>query len=166
MAVGYAVVFVVVGFATRARAKRVVGALGGGLAAAAFFLGAGVVGIRLGLWRGWVPSTTTLAALLVLATAISLAPTFPITWRVARRFGWRGLVVCVVVAAAIGPPRDYLIATVFPTLVTFSPGIAPLLGVASTYAGMVTIGHSAMRVLAGPARADFLARHASQAPSN
>jgi hypothetical protein len=43
-------------------------------------------------------------ALLLFDFAISAAPVYLVTWRIARRFGWRGLVVVVVFAAAIGPP--------------------------------------------------------------
>jgi hypothetical protein len=39
-----------------------------------------------------------------------------ITWRVARRFGGRGLAVCVLTSAIIGPPRDYLLAATLPSI--------------------------------------------------
>ena len=68
--------------------------------------------------------------------------------------------MCVAAAALIGPPREYLVAALYPTWVTFSPGVVPVLGVALTYAGMVAVGHAAMALVTGPARADRLARSA------
>ena len=166
MAIVYAVVFVAVTFATRAPATRAAGALVGGVAAAGFCLGAGGVGMRLGLWRAWQPTTPSLGGLLLVATALSLAPTYPVTWRAARRFGGRGVVMCVAAAALLGPPRDYLVASMYPQWVTFSRGIGPVMGVALTYAGLVAVGHAAMRLVCGPARADRWARHTSHAPSS
>ena len=50
---------------------------------------------------------------------------FLITWRIARRFGWRGLAVVLVVLAVIGPPRDYWYMRQFPEWGSYGPGIAP-----------------------------------------
>ena len=75
-----------------------------------------------------------------------------ITWRVARRFGWRGLAVFIGAVVVIGPPRDYLIAAMFPEWMVFAPGVAPVLADAATYVCMVALGYAAMRLVAGPAR--------------
>ena len=77
---------------------------------------------------------------------------------VARRFGLRGLVVCLLVAAVIGPPRDYLIASIYPEWITFAPGIAPVLAVSATYVSIVAVGHGVMRLIAGLATQDRLAQ--------
>jgi hypothetical protein len=77
---------------------------------------------------------------------------------VAARFGWRGLAVCIIVAAVIGPPRDHIYAAMYPEWMVFSPGIAPVLADAATYVGIVALGHAVMRLVAGPARGDRLAR--------
>jgi hypothetical protein len=53
--------------------------------------------------------------------------------------------------AFIGPPRDYLIAAKFPKWMVFAPGVAPILADAATYIGIVVVGHSVMRLIAGPA---------------
>ena len=81
-----------------------------------------------------------------------------ITWRIARRFGWRGLAVVVVVAAIIGPPRDYWYMSHFPHWGAYAPGLAPVLAVSATYVLMILLGHGVMRLVAGPADADRLAR--------
>jgi hypothetical protein len=95
---------------------------------------------------------------------VSSAPIYLVTWRVARRFGRRGLAMVVGIAAVIGPPRDYAVAALFPEWIVFGPGLAPIFGVAATYAGFVALGHAVMRLVAGPARDDRLARRRWEAP--
>jgi hypothetical protein len=97
-------------------------------------------------------------ALMWLGFVISCAPIYLVTWRVARRFGWRGLAVAVIVAAVIGPPRDYWYMATFPEWGAYGPGITPILAIAATHALIVLLGHAVMRLVAGPAGADRLAR--------
>jgi hypothetical protein len=96
--------------------------------------------------------------LLWLVLAVSSAPVYLITWRLAGRFGERGLTVCVLAAAIIGPPRDYWFAATFPDWMIFSSGVVPLLADATIYALLVVAGHSVMRLVADPAQRDSLAR--------
>jgi hypothetical protein len=77
-----------------------------------------------------------------------------ISWRVGRRLGGRGLAVLAVAAAVIGPLRDYRVAAMFPNWITFSPGLAPVLAVATIYALLVIVGHAVMRIVSGPAQGD------------
>src|SRR5690242_17146020 len=95
---------------TRASARRVGGALVGGAAAGLLGLGAIALCERLGWWHIPFASTPSFLPLFYLGLAISLTPIFLVTWRLARRFGWRGLAVFISIVAVIGPPRDYLIA--------------------------------------------------------
>ena len=92
------------------------------------------------------------AVILAAGLAISMTPVYLVTWRVARRFGMRGLTVCVGLAAIVGPPRDYAFAAQFPNWMVFSPGMAPVLAVAVTYVLWIALGHGVMRLVAGPAR--------------
>jgi hypothetical protein len=96
--------------------------------------------------------------LLWLVLAVSSAPVYLITWRLAGRFGGRGLTVCVLAAAIIGPPRDYWFAATFPDWMVFSSGVVPVLADATIYALLVVVGHSVMRLVAGPAQRDSWAR--------
>ena len=143
---------------TRATSRRVAGALAGGAAAACMGMGAIVLGQALGVWWVSLPSTPGTLALFYLGLAISVSPIYLITWRVAVRFGWPGLAVCLVIVAVIGPPRDYLFVATYPEWMGFSPGAAPVLADAATYVGIVALGHAVMRLVAGPARGDRLAR--------
>jgi hypothetical protein len=70
----------------------------------------------------------------------------------ARRFGWRGL-TSFGIAAMIGPPRDYLIASL--SRMGSASGIIPVIG---TYRYVVFVAAGRRHaVIAGPAN-DHLAR--------
>ena len=155
---GYLVALIVVIYFTRAKPRRVIGAMAGGAASGLLGIGAIALCETLGWW--WVPFAATpyYLALFYFGLAISLTPIYLITWRVTRRFGLRGLAVFVGIVTVIGPPRDYLYATMFPKWMVFAPGVAPILADGATYAGIVVVGHGVMRLVAGPASADRLAR--------
>ncbi len=72
------------------------------------------------------------------------------TWRLARRFGWRGLAWLTGVAAVLGPVRDSLYMAWFPEWGAYAPGAAPLLAVSLTYLLIGVAGHGVMRLVAGP----------------
>ncbi|MDP9267887.1 MAG: hypothetical protein M3P27_06120 [Acidobacteriota bacterium] len=154
----YFVFFVVVAYLTRARARRILGAVAGG---AVFGLVA-MLAVALGEARGWwhVPMAGSwqFQLLFWLSLVVSCAPDYLLLWRVVRRFGKRGLAVCLLVIVIIGPPRDYWIAATFPRWMTFAPGIAPILADAAVYALLVLVGYAVMRLVAGPDQADALAR--------
>ena len=152
----YMVALVFVIYFTRATLRRVVGALAGGAAIGFLGMGAIVLGNTLGVWRVPIFWTPYFLSLFYLGLSISVTPIYLVTWRVARRFGWRGLAVCLVIVAIIGPPRDYLYAAKYPEWMVFAQGIAPILADAATYVGIVAIGHAVMRLVAGPARGDPL----------
>jgi len=150
---------------TRATTRRSVGALAGGAAAGLLGLGAIALGDARDWWRIPPSAIPYFRLQLFLGLTISMTPTFLITWRVARRFGWRGLAVALGVVALIGPPRDCLIVAMFPTWMAFAPGVIPVLADAAAYIGMVTVGHAVMRLSAGPAYADrFSHRTGKTAP--
>jgi hypothetical protein len=155
----YLVLLVIVAVLTRATARRIVGALVGGAVVGVLVLGIVALGEEAGWWHmviSW--DDPYFLAFLWLGSTIACAPIYLVTWRVARRFGWRRLAAVAVVAALIGPPRDYWYMETFPEWGAYRPGVAPILAIAATYALFVLLGHAVMRLLAGPARADRLAR--------
>jgi hypothetical protein len=162
-ACAYLVELLVVIYFTRATTRRVMGAVAGGVAAGLLGLGAIALCEALGWWRIPFALTPYFLPLFYLGLSISLTPIYLVTWRLARRFGWRGLAVFIGIVTVIGPPRDYLIAATFPKWMVFAPGVAPILADAATYAGIVALGHAVMRLIAGPAREDRLARHPRKA---
>ena len=158
----YAAALVAVIYFTRAPARRVTGALAGGAAVGLMALGSIKLCETLGWWKIPLASTPYFVFILYVGLAISCAPIYIVTWRVARRFGWRGLALFVVIVAVVGPPRDYLYVATFPKWMVFSPGLAPILADSVTYIGIVLVGHVVMRLVAGPAREDRLARETAR----
>lgn len=156
----YLVALIAVIYFTRATPRRIVGALIGGAVFGLVGMGAIVLGKSVGWWRVPFAPTPYFLPMLYLGLAISCAPIYLVTWRVARRFGWRGIAVCIGIVAVIGPPRDYLYAAKFPEWMVFGPGIAPVLADSATYILIVVVGHAVMCMVAGPARGDTLARTA------
>jgi hypothetical protein len=152
----YLVVLIVVAILTRARPQRIAGALAGGVAAGVVAMGIVALGEQVGWWHfvfNWGPYFLT--AMLISLPLIGFI--FLITWRIARRFGWRGLAVVSAAVAVIGPPRDYFYMRMFPKWGSYGPGVAPFLAISATYVIVVLVGHGVMRLVAGPAGADPLA---------
>ena len=157
----YLPVLVAVAYFTRATVRRVVGALAGGAIVGVMALRVIALCEALGWWRIPFASTPNFLPMVYIGFAISCTPIYLVTWRVARRFGFRGLTVSIGIAAVVGPPRDYWIAVTFPQWMVFAPGVAPIIADAATYAAIVVVGHAVMRLVAGPAREDRLARKAA-----
>ncbi len=153
----YLVVLVVVAILTRATPRRIVGAMAGGVATGVVALAIIPLGERVGWWHRaitWEPYFLTLMLILFAVCAF----VFLLTWRIARRFGGRGLAVVLIVAAIIGPPRDHLYLRWFPEWGSDASGIAPVLALSATYVVLFLVGHGVMRLVAGPAGEDRLAR--------
>jgi hypothetical protein len=158
MASLYLAAFVGVAFLSRARVRRIAGALSGGAVFGIVAVLALLLGENQGWWRVPKAGSSHFWLLLWLGLAVSSGPVYLITWRAARRFGGRGLAVFALAAAVIGPARDYKVAAMFPDWITFSPGSTPILAVATIYALLVVVGHAVMRMVSGPSRGDSLAR--------
>lgn len=154
----YLLLLVAVIYFTRTTSRRIIGAMAGG--AVAGLLGVGAIALceALDWWRIPYASTPYFLALFYCGLSISLMPIYPVTWRLARRFGWRGLAVFTGIVTVIGPPRDYLYAAMFPKWMVFAPGVAPIVADGATYFAIVVVGHAVMRLIAGPAKDDRLAR--------
>jgi hypothetical protein len=152
----YLVFMVVVAVVTRATVQRIAGALAGGMAVGVTALGIIAFGEKAGWWHmaiPWEPYFLTLMWIdLVLCGFV-----FLITWRIARRFGSRGLAVVVVSAAVIGPLRDYCYIKQVPEWGSYAPGMAPFLATSAAYVLLGVVGHGVMRLVAGPASEDRLA---------
>ena len=162
----YLALLVAVAYFTRAKVRRIMGALAGGAVFGVVALPGLALGETQGWWRLPTAGSSHFYLLLWLGFAVSGAPTYLILWRIVRRFGGRGLAVCALVVAIIGPPRDYWIVARFPAWMTFSPGIAPVLADATFYVLFVLVGYAVMRMVAGPDQADALARQPARTGSN
>lgn len=118
----YIVALLIVIYFTRATVRRIVGAFAGGAAVGLFGMGTIFFGNAFGLWRVPIVWTPFFLTLFYLGLTITVTPIYLVTWRVARRFGWRGMAGCLGAVAIIGPPRDYLYAMKFPEWMVFAPG--------------------------------------------
>ena len=174
----YLVILAVVAVLTRATLRRIAGALVGGAVAGVALLGIVAIGENAGWWHmtiTWEPYFLTVMCI----GTIPCGFIFLITWRIARRFGGRGLafacgaVIAAVaavttphataallafVAAVLGPVRDYRYMATFPEWGAYAPGLAPVFAISVAYVILGILGHGTMRLVAGPAAADRLAR--------
>jgi hypothetical protein len=153
----YLVVLVVVAVLTRATARRLAGALAGMVVMYPVGLAIIALGERVGWWHWefpWEPNFLTALGI----NCVLCAFFFLVTWRIARRFGGRGLAVVAVVAAVVGPIRDKSFVARYPEWGSFAPGVVPVLAISVCYVLFVVVGHGVMRLIAGPAGADRMAR--------
>lgn len=153
----YLIILVIFIYFTRPTLYRIGGALAGGAAGGCLALILFNLGRVLGLWSASFPREPGMFMVFYICTAISFAPIYLGTWRLCRRFGYRGLAVFLAVVALIGPARDYLVAEKYPAWIIFSPGIAPIIADAAAYVGIIVFGHAVMRLVAGPSSKDRLA---------
>ena len=153
----YLVLFIVVAILTRATGRRIAGAVAGGAVSGVACLGIIQFCQKMGWWHMVIPWEPHFLTLFVVGFAIC-GFVFLITWRVARRFGWRGLAVALIIAAVLGPPRDYWWMVRFPEWGSYAPGFAPVLAISAAYVVLGVLGHAVMRLVAGPAKVDRLAR--------
>jgi hypothetical protein len=153
----YVIILAFIAVLTRATPRRIGGALAGAGADGVVALGTIPLGERAGLWH--IAITWEPYYLLLLWIDFTLAGfVFLITGRIARRFGARGLAVTLLLAAALGPVREYRYMARFPEWGAYAPGIAPVLTISLGYILLGVIGHGVMRLAAGPAAKDRLAR--------
>src|SRR5262249_34281636 len=97
----YFVLTAIVAVLTRATPRRIVGALGGAAVCGPAGLGIVAFAERLGWWHmaiTWEPYYLTLLWIDVILCAF----VFLLTWRIARRFGWRGLALVLFAGAVLG----------------------------------------------------------------
>ena len=154
----YLVALVAAVYFTRPTLRRVMGALLGGAVVGVFGMGAIFLGNVSGVWQVPIYWTPVFLTLFYLGLSVSVSPIYLVTWRIARRFGLRGLAVFAGVVAIIGPPRDYMYAAMFPGWMVFAPGILPVIADALAYLGIVVLGHGVMCLIAGPSLEDSFGR--------
>jgi hypothetical protein len=154
----YLAAMVVTVYFTRATARRLVGALAGGGAVAIVGVGVELLCQTLGFWR--YPSTDSrygpplMYPLIVLVFAILAL----LGWRVTRQFGWRGQAVFFALVTVVGTLRDYLVAGEALGFIALAPGLLTVLVDAACWGGLTALAQAVMRLVAGPAGGDHLAR--------
>jgi len=155
--IGSAVVLAVAAYLTRANQRRFFGALAGGVAAAAVNVAVDVAASASHLWR--YPSVSTPYAPLwyYSGALMGVAAIALVIWRVDRRYGSRGVALALAASAVLFPIRDYRVATTT-NVIEFGDGLAPWLADGVAAVVVISAAVLVMRVLAGRADSDSLAR--------
>lgn len=154
----YLGVLVATGYFTRATARRVAGALAGGAAVAVVGIGVEMLAHTMGWWRYPFVDTPYGPPLMYPVVVVVMAALALLGWRVSRRWGWRGQLVFLVAVTVLGTLRDYRVAAWSPEIFVLAPGIGPMLADAACWTGTVALAQAVMRLVAGPAGSDALAR--------
>jgi hypothetical protein len=154
------ILFALIAFLTRAAPRRLAGALLGGLGFGAANALWDVAGYYAGWWH--YPFTTTPTASLPLYLAGGLfygAAVGLIGWRVTRRFGLRGVLVFLVLFTIYGMARDFGgAAATHHAYLIFGAGLAPVVADGASWLIDEALALGLMRLVAGPAASDPLAR--------
>jgi len=150
--------FGVAAYLTRATLRRAMGALAGGAALMVVWM----VKLRIDYAMGWLrsafpgtpdPLTRFSLGVLFFGGVLSL-----LLWRVSRRFGWVGQVAMFLTTSLYFAVRDRIWYQRFMRILIVTPGIGPVLGDAAIFAVALVLGYAVMRLIAGPAGKDPLAR--------
>ena len=138
--------------------RRLVGALAGGLVFSALNVGCDIIAYYIGWWHypftedTHAPWLFYAGAGLFYGAAVAL-----IGWRINRRFKVRGLIIFLFLLSMFGAIRDFAYASVTHLLV-FGHGIVPIIADWSAWATLFLVTQLVMRLIAGPANTDQLAR--------
>jgi hypothetical protein len=154
----YLAFLVATAYFTRATARRVLGALAGGVAVAVVGYGIEILFQSLGFWHYPSDNTGRGPLLMYPVLVLMFAVLSLIGWRVVRRFGRRGAAVFLAIVAVLGVLRDYFEAGWALKMIVFAPGLTTVLVDMGCWAGLTALAQGVMRLVAGPARADPLAR--------
>jgi hypothetical protein len=154
----YLAVLVATAWFTRATKRRITGALLGGLAVAIVGLGVEFLAHKLGWWHYPFVHTPFGPLLMYPVIVLIFAALALIGWRLTRGFGLRGQAAFLIVLAILGTVRDYRVAAWLPDFIVFAPGIRIVFIDAACWAGLLALALFVMRLVAGPANADPLAR--------
>ena len=160
-------VLVGVAWLFRPRLRRAAGALAGGTLSVAVWILRLRLDYTMGWWRSrFVESPDPLSlmspALVFIPVTLYAAIPLVVSWRAARRFGWPGLAVWILGISVIGTFEERWGWDTYMRLMTLSGGMeAMLTNIALTALGLA-LGHSLMRIVSGPSKADALSRTADR----
>ena len=154
----YLVLLVLTTFFTRATRRRFLAAVVGGLAVAVVGVGVEFLFQTLGFW--YYPSADQLfGPPLIYPPVVALFAVLALLgWRVTRRFGWRGQAVFLTAVTVVGTFRDYFVAGQALGFIVLAPGVLTVLVDVVCWAGTTALAQAVMRLVAGPADSDPLAR--------
>ena len=147
-----ALLFAAVAYFTRAARRRIIGVLIGAIASIPLLLFNHWLAAKMGWWETPpMPPAGLFSAALVFWGAFGL-----IGWRVIRRWGTPGLIVFLVLYSLLGLASDFGYAS--SGLVVFGPAPMSYFTDLLAYASTAVLVQLVMRLIAGPAGSDALAR--------
>lgn len=149
-------IFVAVAALTRARARRIAGAVASVLVFTTLSAPMDELAARLGWWTypsspPHPPLPVYLGQAFVFVGNVAL-----IGWRVQRRFGARGVAWLAMLVCVVGAIRDFVVAAVWHELITFGPQPQALAADVAAWGVVVLVALTVTRLVAGQARADAL----------
>ena len=153
-----AVFLALTAYFTRATPRRIAGALAVAIVIAPAVMLADTLAFYAGLWRYPLVATPYGPLEFYVAIGLGIGALTLLIWRLERRFGRRALVGAVAFMAVYGPFRDYVGGQAISHVIEFGPGPLPVVADMLAWAVGVSLGVLVMRVVAGAARADRLAR--------
>jgi hypothetical protein len=155
--VGSAVVLAACAYFTRAGGRRLAAALAGGVAAALLNIAVDVGAHAAGWWR-YPQAATPYAPLWYYSGAVlGFAAIALLIWRLTRRYGGVGAGAALVALMVLFPLRDARVAA-SSQIVEFGAGPVPWIADRFAAVAVAATAVAVMRLLAGPATRDALAR--------
>ena len=150
-------------YLTRAAFLRAMGSLAGGAVFAVVWMIKLRIDYAMGWWRSAFPETPDPLMLfsvpvMFLVLMLGVGVLFLASWRITRRYGWAGQVVMLLIASLGFAVRDRIWWQHLMRMMVATPGIGPLLADAALHAVGLALGYAVMRLIAGSARKDTLAR--------
>jgi hypothetical protein len=139
----------------RPGARRTVGALAGGVAAALVGVVIEAVAHQQGFWHYTENDTPVGPAFIHPFNVIIFALIALIAWRIGRRFGVRGQAIYVGAEAIINPPGDYIVAVQWFGMIKIGPGVSLALMALMDIAAwgiLSTVSLAVMQRVAGPSK--------------
>lgn len=156
------ILFLVSAYFTRATRRRIIAALVGAIAYSTLNIIWDRVAAAVGWWVfPFAPTWVETVPLYIPAGLVAGGAFGLLGWRVIRRWPKaRGLVVFLLIWGVWGVIHDYggLAITQANNLMTFGPGLAPVIADFFTYVTCGALAQLVIRVIGGPANADPLAR--------
>jgi hypothetical protein len=141
----------------RPGARRTVGALAGGVAAALVGVVIEAVAHQQGFWHYTESDTPVGPALIHPFNVIIFALIALIAWRIGRRFGVRGQAIYVGAVAIISPPGDYVVAVQWFSIIKIGPSVSleliALMDIAA-WGILSTVALAVMQMVAGLSKDD------------
>jgi hypothetical protein len=143
---------------TRPTGRRLLGAFVGGLAFAVLHISWDMVAHAAGWWRYPFTPESHAPLLWYMGSVFWGATSALIGWRIQRRWGLRGLAIYLVAIGVLGTVSDVAgAAAASSNLIVFGAGFIPILADTVCSGTNAMVAQVAMRLVAGPAKADHVA---------